>query len=80
MKVIDKVKVLGRGYILVIIPDDEINITDMILFDNIRFKICGIERLSNMKQIGLVLSPNDMVGKLIDIDDEITLLKNEDKI
>lgn len=80
MKVIDKVKVLGRGYILVIIPNDEINITDIILFGNIQFKICGIERLSNMKQIGLLLSPNDVVGKLIEIDDEITLLKNEDKI
>lgn len=80
MKVIDKVKVLGRGYILVIIPDDEINITDTILFDNIQFKIRGIERLSNMKQIGLILSPNDVVGKLIEIDDEITLLKHEDKI
>jgi len=80
MKVIDKVKVLGRGYILIIIPDDEINITDTILFDNIQFKICGIERLNNMKQIGLVLSPNNAVGKLIKIDDEITLLKNEDKI
>lgn len=80
MKVIDKVKVLGRGYILVIIPDDEINITDTILFDNIKFKIHGIERLSNMKQIGLILSPNDVIGKLIEIDDEITLLKHEDKI
>lgn len=75
MKVIDKVKVLGRGYVLVVIPDNKINMCDKILFDNIQFEIVGIEQLTHMKQIGLVLSPNDIVGKLINIDDNIEIIK-----
>lgn len=80
MKVIDKVKVLGRGYVLVVIPDEPININDKILHKSVKYKITGIERVQHMKQIGLVLNPNDSVGVFIKIGDELTVLKNEDKI
>lgn len=75
MKVIYKVNVIGRGYILVVKPQETINITDEIIFNDFHFKISGIERLSNMKKIGLQLSPNDMVGKLINVGDEIEVKK-----
>ena len=80
MKVIDKVKVIGRGYVLVVIPDDVIHITDKIIHKNVHYKITGIERVSHMKHIGLVLRPNDSVGVFIKIGDELTVLKNEDKV
>ena len=78
MKVLDKVKVMGRGYILVVIPKDIIQMTDEIVFNNIHFEIKGIERLSFIKKIGLLLSPNNMVGELINIGDEINIIKHND--
>lgn len=75
MKVIDKVKVVGRGCVIVVVPDCEINISDKIVFGDNEFEIGGIERLSFMKKTGLVLRPNDVVYEKINIGDEIELAK-----
>ena len=77
MKIIDKVKVIGRGYVFIIIPDDTINMTDTIVFNGVQFKITGIERLSFMKQVGLILNPNDTAGNIINIGDEIEIYENK---
>lgn len=75
MKVIDKVKVVGRGCVIVVEPDCEINISDKIVFGDNEFEIKGIERLSFMKKTGLVLRPNDAAYEKINIGDEIELTK-----
>ena len=75
MKVKDKVKVIGRGCVIIIEPDCEINISDKIVFDERKFEIAGIERWSHMKTIGLVLRPNDVAYETISIGDEIEIKK-----
>lgn len=75
MKVKDKVKVTGRGCVIVVEPDFEINMTDKIVFGENEFEIRGIERLSFMKNVGLVLRPNDVAYETISIGDEIEIVK-----
>ena len=74
MKIIDKVKVLGRGMILVI---DELNIScnidDEIIINDITFKIIGIERITYQKKVGLLLSPNDLVNDNFNVNDQIII-------
>lgn len=75
MEVKDKVNVVGRGCVIVVEPDCEINITDKIIFGENEFEIRGIERLSFMKNVGLVLRPNDIVYETINAGDEIEIVK-----
>lgn len=75
MEVKDKVNVVGRGCVIVVKPDCEINITDKIIFGENEFEIRGIERLSFMKNVGLVLRPNDIVYETINAGDEIEIVK-----
>ena len=75
MEVKDKVKVTGRGCVIVVEPDCEINMTDKIVFGENEFEIRGIERLSFMKNVGLVLRPNDIAYETINIGDKIEMVK-----
>ena len=49
--------------------------TDKIVFGENEFEIRGIERLSFMKNVGLVLRPNDVAYETISIGDEIEIVK-----
>jgi len=72
MKIIDKVRVIGRGNIVIV---DNINgyvlhIDDKMKVGGLTFEITGIERLSSTKKVGLILRPNDKVEE-IKINDKI---------
>ncbi len=73
MKVIDKVKVLGRGCVIVVEPDCEITMSDKVIFGENEFELNGIERLTNLKKVGLVLRPNDVAYDTINVGDEINI-------
>ena len=73
MKVKDKIRVLGRGCVIIIEPTCEINISDKVICGENKFEIAGIERLSFVKTIGLVLHPNDTACKTINIGDNIII-------
>ena len=75
MVVKDKAKVVGRGCIIVTEPDCEINMSDKVIVGKKEFEIAGIERLSVMKTIGLVLRPNDIAQETINIGDKIEIIK-----
>lgn len=75
MEVKDKVKVNGRGCVIIIEPDCEINMSDKVVFSDKEFEIAGIERLSFMKKVGLVLRPNDIAYETISIGDEVEIVK-----
>ena len=74
MKVKDKVKVLGRGCVIVVEPDCEINFSDNVKTADEVFEIVGIERWSHLKTTGLVLRPNDKAYETINIGDEIQIV------
>ena len=75
MEVKDKVKVLGRGCVIIVESDSEITTSDKIICNNKEFEIAGIERLSHMKTVGLILRPNDKVYETINIGDTIQVVK-----
>jgi len=72
MEVKDKIRVLGRGWVFIIEPTCEINISDKVICGENKFEIAGIERLF-VKAIGLVLHPNDIACKTINIGDNIII-------
>ena len=63
IRVIDKVKVLGRGYILVCTDAECLEIGQKIKadFSGTIFEVTALERLSHVSTVGVVLRPNDMV-------------------
>lgn len=73
MEVKDKIRVLGRGWVFIVEPTCEINIPDKVICGENKFEIAGIERLSFVKKIGLVLLPNDIACKTINIGDNIII-------
>ena len=73
MEVKDKIRVLGRGCVIIVEPTCEINISDKVICGENEFEITGIERLSFVKTIGLVLRPNDIAYKTINIGDNIII-------
>ena len=75
MKVKDKVKVLGRGWVILVEPDCEIDISDKIICGDNEFEIAGVERLLFVKTVGLVLRPNYKVDDTINVGDEIQVVK-----
>ena len=75
----DKVRVTGRGCVIIFEPDEEIHITDKVVCNGNEFSIAGIERLSFLKNVGLILRPNDLAQEKINIGDDITVLQNEEK-
>lgn len=75
----DKVRVIGRGCVIILEPDGEINIADKVTCDGTEFCIVGIEKLSHMKTVGLTLRPNDLVQEKINIGDEIVIVREKSK-
>jgi len=73
VEVKDKIRVLGRGCVIIVEPTCEINISDKVICGEEEFEIAGIERLSFVKTIGLVLRPNDIAYKTINIGDNILI-------
>lgn len=81
MKIIDKVRVLGRGWILVC---DEaaphvLHIDDEIVKNGTTFRIRGIEMMSHSVKLGLILSPNDSVDDTFSVGDVIEEVINKPK-
>ena len=73
MKVDDVVRVMGRGYVFCGEPDREVHVGLKVRKDDAVFNIIGVERLSHIKRIGLVLSPNTMAGEMIKPRDDIEI-------
>ena len=82
MEVKDKVNVVGRGYVIVVKPDCEINITDKIIFGENEFEILSLNSPYTKKgngtwkfkqlNIGGSTSGYDAEGKLAAFDTTIT--------
>ena len=77
MKVEDIVYVIGRGNIVcsTLGNDDVIRITDKIRINDNIFDIIGIEMWEHSKHIGLILRPNNLIKEIININDEIKIVK-----
>ena len=73
----DKVRVTGRGCVIILEPDGEINISDKVTCNGTEFGIVGIERLSFVKTVGLILRPNDVAYEKINVGDEIIIGQEE---
>ena len=73
MEAKDKIMVLGKGCVVIVEPTCGINISDKVICGENKFEIAGIERLSFVKAIGLVLHPNDIAYKTINIGDNIII-------
>lgn len=68
-KVIDVVRIIGRGNIIVCDNENNMHIGDVLEIDGIKFEIRGIECSytlmtipSQSKKIGLILTPNDIIN------------------
>ena len=72
MNVIDKVRVIGRGNIVVVdnIKEYPLHINDKVRVRDLQFEIRGIEFSEYMRHGGLILRPNDKVEE-IKINDKI---------
>lgn len=73
MKVVDVIHVTGRGWVVVCDEDDELICGDVVGVkgkDN-KFTIDGIEKATNLSQVGFVLSPNNEVIDNIAIGDSL---------
>lgn len=73
MEVKNKVKVLGRGCVIIVEPNCEIHLSDKIRCGENEFEIIGIEGISFMKTVGLLLRPNDIADNTISVGDEIEI-------
>ena len=73
MEVLDKVKVIGRGYVFVVVPDQPINVGDYVFAGINAFKVTSVEHLSHMEKVGLILAPNKAAGELIEVGDTILI-------
>ena len=74
MKVENKVKVLGRGYVFVVFPICAIHCGDKVRCNGKDYEVRGVERMAFMKHVGLVLSPNEDAGREINMWDEIEVV------
>lgn len=72
MKVVDIVNVTGRGWVVVCDEDDELICGDVI-FNTAgkEFTIKGVEKVTNVSQVGFILSPNNEVIDNIAIGDSL---------
>ena len=75
MKVVDIVNVTGRGWVVVCDEDDELICGDVVCVKDREFTIKGVEKVTNVSQVGFVLSPNDKVKKNIAIGDSLCACK-----
>ena len=74
MIVQDKIRVLGRGWVIISETDEPPTISDEIEVNGKIFGIVGIERWYT-KRLGLILRPNDEVNETISIGDNMELIK-----
>jgi hypothetical protein len=75
MKVLDVIHVTGRGWVVVCDEDDELTCGDIVCVKDREFTINGIEKATNISQVGFVLSPNNKVKKNIAIGDSVCVCK-----
>jgi len=75
MIVEDKIRVLGRGWVIISETDEPPTISDEIEVNGKIFGIVGIERWSYIKRLGLILRPNDEVNETISIGDNMEIIK-----
>ena len=74
MIVEDKIRVLGRGWVIISETDEPPTISDEIEVNGKIFGIVGIERWYT-KRLGLILKPNDEVNETISIGDNMEIIK-----
>ena len=74
MIVEDKIRVLGRGWVIISEPEEPPTISDEIEVNGKIFGIVGIERWYT-KRLGLILKPNDEVNETISIGDNMEIIK-----
>lgn len=73
MEVVEKVKVLGRGNVIIVDPcnyDCNFIVGDHVNIHDTEFGVSGVEIAPFTNKIGLVLYPNDKVSK-IEIGDKV---------
>ena len=75
MIVQDKIRVLGRGWVIISETDEPLTITDEILANGKTFGIVGIERWPYSKRLGLILKPNDESNEVISVGDDLEIIK-----
>ena len=75
MIVQDKIRVIGRGWVIISETDEPPTISDEIEVNGKIFGIVGIERWSYSKRLGLILRPNDEVNETISIGDNMEIIK-----
>ena len=75
MIVQDKIRVTGRGWVIISETDEPPTISDEIEANGKIFGIVGIERWSYSKRLGLILKPNDEVNETISIGDNMEIIK-----
>lgn len=75
IKINDIVKVLGRGYVFVGEDAMEIHVGNKLKIQDKLFNISGVERVSHMKSVGLVLSHSDEAKDLCKIGDYVEVVK-----
>ena len=75
MIVQDKIRVIGRGWVIISETDEPPTISDEIEINGKIFGIVGIERWSYSKRLGLILRPNDEVNETISIGDNMEIKK-----
>ena len=75
MIVQDKIRVLGRGWVIISETDEPLTITDEILANGKTFGIVGIERWPYSKRLGLILRPNDESNEVISVGDDLEIIK-----
>ena len=72
MRVVDVIHVTGRGWVVVCDEDDELICGDVIVNDaGKEFTIKGVEKATNVSQVGFILSPNNEVIDNIAIGDSL---------
>ena len=76
MEVIDVIHVTGKGWVVIVDKDDELICGDVIVNDaDKEFIIKGVEKVTNISQVGFVLSPNNEVKNNIAIGDSLCIRK-----
>ena len=71
MKVVDVIHVTGRGWVVVCDEDNELICGDIVCVKDREFTIKGVEKATNVSQVGFILSPNNEVIDNIAIGDSL---------
>ena len=75
MIVEDKIRVLGRGWVIITETDEPLTTSDEIESNGKIFEIAGIERWPYSKRLSLLLRPNDEANEIISIGDSMEIIK-----